>query len=60
MYDQVAKVLLQGKDVTLEISKINLDGATAVPEQSLDSKTLKSIHEKVTRIDAKLQGRPII
>jgi hypothetical protein len=52
--------LLQGKDVTLEVTKINLDGATAVPEQSLDSKTLSSIHEKVTRIDAKLQGRPII
>ena len=60
MYDQVAKVLLQGKDVTLEVTKINLDGATDVPEQSLDSKTLSSIHEKVTRIDAKLQGRPII
>jgi len=59
MYAKVAKVLLQGKPVTLEVSKINLDGAAA-PEQSSDSKTLDSIHEKVTRIDAKLRGRPII
>jgi len=59
MYAKVAKVLLQGKPVTLEVSKINLDGAAA-PEKSSDSKTLDSIHEKVTRIDAKLQGRPII
>ena len=59
MYKKVAAVLRQGKPVTLEVSKINLDGAAA-PEQSSDSKTLDSIHEKVTRIDAKLQGRPII
>jgi hypothetical protein len=59
MYDKVAKVLLQGKPVTIEISKINLDGAAA-PQQSSDKDMLSAIHEKVTRIDAKLRGKPII
>lgn len=59
MYKKVAAVLLQGKPVTLEVSKINLDGSSE-PQQSSDSKMLHAIHEKVTRIDSKLRGKPII
>jgi len=59
MYKKVAAVLLQGKPVELEVSKINLDGATET-EQSSDKQMLHAIHEKVARIDSKLRGKPII
>ena len=59
MYRKVSAVLLQGKPVELEVSKINLDGATET-EQSSDKQMLHAIHEKVTRIDSKLRGKPII
>ena len=59
MYKKVAAVLLQGKTVQLEVSKINLDGSDE-PVQSSDSKMLHAIHEKVARIDSKLRGKPII
>jgi hypothetical protein len=60
-YPKVLSELLQNKEVTIEYSKINLDG-TAVSSDSNDKdfeKTLRSIHEKVTRIDSKLRGKPI-
>ena len=59
MYRKVSAVLLQGKPVELEVSKVNLDGATAT-EQSSDKEMLHAIHEKVARIDSKLRGKPII
>ncbi len=59
MYMKVLPKLLSGEEVTIEYSQINLDGAAA-PQQSSDKDMLSAIHEKVTRIDAKLRGKPII
>ena len=59
MYMKILPKLLSGEEVTIEYSQINLDGAAA-PQQSSDKDMLSAIHEKVTRIDAKLKGKPII
>ncbi len=65
MYSKVASVLLQGKEVTIEYSKINLDGELS--NKSTDDvigipqvmKQLESINEKVSKIQFKLSGKVI-
>ena len=65
LYDQDAKLeLLQGKKVTIEYSKINLDGASnkATDDVILTSTVMEKLEEingNITKTNAMLKGRLI-
>ena len=64
MYRKVSAVLLQGKPVTLDVSKINLDGASnkATDDVILTSTVMEKLEEingNITKTNAMLKGRLI-